>query len=337
MRPGPARHETVQRPFHRSQERGRHAHRHCHSQRVAVAAGVLDRDPALLAGDADDHRAPRPLQRREPLAGGRRFHDPRRRILRGQVAQPAQQVVQSVHGSRGSLGRQRLQSQLQVGQRGRVDQVAQLLLAEQLAQQVAVQGQRAGPPLRQGRVALVHVGGQVVEEQRAGERRGRDRLHFPDLDLTSRHSPEHLAQRRQVEEVGQAFAIGLDDDRERAVPAGHGQQAGRTLPLLPERRPRAGPAPRQEQRPRRVLAETGREHGRASQPPDDQVLDLVGRREEESPETEAAGARRPSFESAPAASPSGRRIAIPSSDQIVWAPWPSLSSSRASIASAHGA
>ena len=60
---------------------------------------------------------------------------------------------------------------LQVGldglQRARVDQLAQLLLAEQLAQQLAVQRERGGASLGVGLVALVHVRGDVVEQQAA--------------------------------------------------------------------------------------------------------------------------------------------------------------------------
>ena len=71
---------------------------------------------------------------------------------------------------------QALQLELQVGDRGRVEQLAQLLLAEQLGQQLAVERQRLRAPLGQRRVALVHVGADVVEEQPGGERRRRARL-----------------------------------------------------------------------------------------------------------------------------------------------------------------
>ena len=76
----------------------------------------------------------------------------------------------------------RCRSASTVLQRVRVDQVAQLLLAEQLAQQVAVQRQRGGAALGVGRVALVHVRRDVVEQQRRGERRRGRRL---DLDHAS--------------------------------------------------------------------------------------------------------------------------------------------------------
>jgi hypothetical protein len=159
--------------------------------------------------------------------------------------------------------------------RRRVDQVAQFLLTEQFSQQVAVQRQRARAALGQRRIAFVHVRGEVVEQQRFGERRGRDRLHVPDLDLAPRHSPENLAQGRQVEEIGQAFAISLDDDRERPVSTRNREQPGRSLALLPQRRTRARPAARQEQGAGGVLAEPRREHGGGTEPADDQVFDLL--------------------------------------------------------------
>ena len=80
----------------------------------------------------------------------------------------------------------------------------------------------------------------------------------------------------QVEHVGQALAVRLDEDRERAVAAGDGEQARRPLALLPQRRPRARPAARKEQRPCRVLAEAAREQRRGRDLPDDEVLDLLG-------------------------------------------------------------
>ena len=59
---------------------------------------------------------------------------------------------------------QGLEGELEVGQGLGIDQLAQLLLAQQLAEQVAVQGQRLGPPLGERRVTLVHVDGDVIEQ-----------------------------------------------------------------------------------------------------------------------------------------------------------------------------
>ena len=102
-----------------------------------------------------------------------------------------------------------------------------------------------------------------------------------DGDLAAGHPGQDLAQGRQVEHVGEALAIGLDEDRERAVAAGHGQQVGRSLALLPERRPGPRPAARQQERAGRVLAEARREQRGVGDLRDDEVLDLVGVREEQ--------------------------------------------------------
>ena len=91
---------------------------------------------------------------------------------------------------------QGLEAQLEIGQRVRIEQLAQLLLAEQLAQQVAVERQRAGAALGDRRVAVVHVGGDVVEHEAARERRGAHRLDAVDGDLAARDAGQDLAQGR---------------------------------------------------------------------------------------------------------------------------------------------
>ena len=58
-----------------------------------------------------------------------------------------------------------LQLDLQVDHGRGVEQLAQLLLAEQLAQALAVERKGLRASLRQRRIALVHVLGDVVEEQ----------------------------------------------------------------------------------------------------------------------------------------------------------------------------
>ena len=102
-----------------------------------------------------------------------------------------------------------------------------------------------------------------------------------DDDVAPGDLGQDLAERRQVEDVAQALAIGLDQDREAAIAAGDGQQVRRPLALLPERRARPGPTTRQEQGPGRVLAEPAGEQGGRGQLPDDEVLELVGIREEQ--------------------------------------------------------
>ena len=186
-----------------------------------------------------------------------------------------------VDGRRLPVVGQRLERQLEVGQRLRIEQLAQLLLAEQLAQQVAIEREGAGAALGERRVALVHVRGDVVEQKAARERAGLRRLDAVDRDLATGDAAEDVAQRVEVENVGQALAVRLDEDREAAVAAGDREQVGRPLALLPQRRPRARPAARQEQGPRRVLAEAAREQRGVGDLPDDQVLDVLGRREQQ--------------------------------------------------------
>ncbi len=282
MGPGVARQQPVQCPGGRPEERGRHPDRRGDPDPVAVARHVLDGDPAVVAGDPRPDRAARAGQLLEPRTGGRLAAlGPCRDLGRRQVPQPAQQVVDAVERRCPAVLGQRLEVQLEVGQGVRVEQLAQLLLAEQLAQQVAIERQRARAALGDRRVAVVHVGGDVVEHQAARERRGAHGLDPVDGDLASRHAPEDVAQAGQVEHVRQAFAVGLDQDRERAVARRDRQQVRRALTLLPQRRPRPRPAPRQEQRPRRVLAEPAGEQGRRRQLADDQVLELVGLGEEQ--------------------------------------------------------
>ena len=207
--------------------------------------------------------------------GAVRRRDPRRDLVRAQVAQAAQQVVDLVGGRGRPLRREGLQLQLQVGQGARVEQLAQLVRPEQLAQEVAVERQRLRAAVGERRVAFVHVGRDVVEEERAGERRGARQLDADEADLAPLERPQQGLQRRQVEDVLEALAVRLQDDREAAVPAGHGQELRGPLPHLPQRRARAGSASRQQQRPGRVLAEAAGEERRPAEDADDQLLHLV--------------------------------------------------------------
>ena len=140
MRACPARDQASESIVDRRQEGRRHADRQRHPQRVAISSRVLDGDPAILAVDPQRDRPSRFLQGAQPLSGGGRLHDPGRDLFHGQVAQSPQQVVQRIHRSGRSFRNKRLKRQLQIRERGRIDEVAQLLLAEQLAQQLAVEG-----------------------------------------------------------------------------------------------------------------------------------------------------------------------------------------------------
>ena len=191
---------------------------------VAVEAGVLGREPALLAADAHaDGPAPL-LEVAQHALRRHRLEAALLRLVGRQVAHRAQHVVHAV----GVGGAGALAGALEVGlhllERARVDQLAQLLLAEQLPQQLAVERQRRGAPLGVGRVALVHVGRDVVEQQRRGERGGALRLDLDQRQLPRVQAAQQRLEAGQVEHVAQALAVGLEHDRELAVALGHLEQ-----------------------------------------------------------------------------------------------------------------
>ena len=119
---------------HLGQAAGRHG-----TQRIAIQAGVLGGDPALLAADTQDDRPPRGLELGKPFEGQRSRRGALGQFGLGQVTDPAQHVVKRVGGLRARAFGASLQVGLDLIQGDRVDQVAQLLEPEQLAQQIAVE------------------------------------------------------------------------------------------------------------------------------------------------------------------------------------------------------
>ena len=91
----------------------------------------------------------------------------------------------------------------------RVDQVSKLLLAQELLQQVSIEGQGLRPPLRKRRVVFVHVSGDVVEEERGRIGRRARRLDLDEIDLPLTQCREKAFQGRQVENVLEALSVGL--------------------------------------------------------------------------------------------------------------------------------
>ena len=231
----------------------RMARRSATSWSTHASAGPAARPPSRRAGRATDVDLP---QR--------------------QRAEHPQQVVDLVGVAGPATVDQPLQLELEVGQHARVDQLAQLLGPEQVAQQVAVERQRRRPALGQRRVALVHVDADPAEQQRLGERGRPWRLDRHHAHPAGPQVGQHLAQGGQVEHVVDALAGGLEQDREVGMVGGHGQQIGRLLALLPQRRAPIGSAPGQQQGPGRALAEPRREHGRLRELGHHHRLDLVG-------------------------------------------------------------
>ena len=175
------------------------------------------------------------------------------------------------------VGASRLAAELALDllQSARVDQIAELLLPEQLAQEVAVERQRLGAPLGGRRVVLVHVVGDVVEEERGRVGRGRRGLDVHEVDLAAAQALQEPLQRGQVEHVLQALAIGLEHDREGRVAARDLEERLRLKALLPERRALAGPAARDQQRAAGVFAEASAEERGVAELAGDELLNLV--------------------------------------------------------------
>ena len=195
---------------------------------------------------------------------------------RGQRTEQPQQVGHALGVAGLPVGRESLQLELELGQHVGVEQLPELGPAQQLGQQALVEREGRGTPLGDGRVAFVHERRDVAEQQRPRERRGLRGRDLDDPDLARGQVPHHPEQRRDVVHVLEALADGLQHDREGRVLDGDLEQLGAALTLLPQRRPPAGVAARQQQRSGRALAEAGREQRRAADLPGDDVLDLVG-------------------------------------------------------------
>ena len=275
VRAGPAGQERTERVVDGLEEDVGQPGGKADAQRVAVAAGVLGGDEALLAGDAHDDG---------PALGdegvGEVVRRARGQLLTRQVAEAAQQVVGGVGVAGPPPFVEILEVGLEVGQRLGLDQLAQLLGAEEVGQQVAVEGEGLRLALGDRSVALVQEVGDVGEGERRGERRRPPRVDRHHTHVARPHVAHQLDEGRDVEGITQALAIGLEKDRERAVLRRHREQVGGPLALLPQRRPRARSAPGQQQGPGRVLAEPSCEQRGVGQLRDDEVLHLLGLEED---------------------------------------------------------
>src|SRR6185437_5796690 len=115
--------------------------------------------------DTHPDRAPRLFELREPL---RRRAALDRFCARERPDEP-EQVGDAFDVSRFSLRGKELQLVLDFVDRVGIENLAQLGLPEQLAQERGVEGQRLRPTLGKGRVALVQKRCYVTEKQRPRE------------------------------------------------------------------------------------------------------------------------------------------------------------------------
>ena len=169
----------------------------------------------------------------------------------------------------------RSQRGLDLLDRAEVEELAQLLDAHQLAEQVAVERERLRSSLFGRRVVLVHVGRDVLEEEGRGERGRRHGLDLGHRERARLDAAQDAAERGQVEDVLEHLAVRLEHDRELRVAARDLEEALRLQPLLPERRALTRSASRDEQCPRGVLAEARAVERRLRELAEQELLDLV--------------------------------------------------------------
>ena len=174
---------------------------------VAVAAGVLRRDQALLPSDADANGA----ALRSSSAAARVVDLPGR-----EVAEPPQQVGQRL-GAPLPAGADRLDTSACASGSSRSPSSSWPSSSRSTPRSSGSAWARRS---REGRVGLVHVVRDVVEEERGRERRAVRRLDLdqPDLRGAAGRASSSISA-GEVEHVLQALAVRLEHDREDRVAA----------------------------------------------------------------------------------------------------------------------
>ena len=249
---------------HRLEQRSRQARRQRNAQPIAITRGIFGGNQALFAGDAQLQQSPRANQPvdliRATLAKPRAAP-----VFARKIAQPQAEIVNAVGRARAIILRKALRRLFHFGDGVGIEQLAQIGLAQQLAQLILIDGERLGAALGQRRIAVVEKIGHVAEQQRRGKRRRLARLHHMHAQLPLLNGAQRFNQRRHVENVAQALAIGLEQQRERGIARGHAEQIVRALAQLPQRRALVGAAARQQQRAARGLAKAPGKQRRRSQ------------------------------------------------------------------------
>ena len=148
--------------------------------------------------------------------------------------------------------------------------------AEQALQRVEVQREQGRAAFGVRLVILVHHLPHIAEHDGFGERRRRLRLDIDQVDLTVGEPCHQPPERGQVVDVLQAFAGGLQQQREVALRPRGVEQLDATQALLPQRHALARVGARQVQRTRRAFAEACGEQHRLPHLFGHQSLDVIG-------------------------------------------------------------
>ena len=139
------------------------------TQRIAIAARVFDGDPALLARDRDFDDAVGLCKLKSGGTAAALQARSRFDLLGGQIAEAEEQVMNSIDRLRLVPLVEVLQLHLHLGQHVRVEELAQLGLAEKLTKLGLIDRQRLRLPFGQRRVAVVDEIRHVAEKQRSGK------------------------------------------------------------------------------------------------------------------------------------------------------------------------
>ena len=122
------RHERVRVISH--EERGGETERQADTERVAIAARILGGDETPLAGDPDVEDAALADKLRDPVVHRRGFGASRADLVRGQIAETKEHLVDAVGVTRGPLANEVLQRELEIGDGILVEELAKLHLPE---------------------------------------------------------------------------------------------------------------------------------------------------------------------------------------------------------------
>ena len=247
-----------------------------HSYSIAKAGRVVAGRESIVVRDAHLDRSALFQQRTHPGLDRCPVDRTSLKIKAVERPEPSQHIVKLIGVACPAAIDQQLEFELKVSEHLGIEQLTKLLRAEHVAQQLPIERQRRCSALGDRGVAFVHVDGDPREQQRL-RKRGRligvDRHHAHLAASQIRH---HRTQSRQVEHVVDALAGGFEQHREGRILGGHVEQIGGPLTLLPQRGALIGPTTRQQQCPGGTLAEASGEHRRIGQARNNDVVDLIG-------------------------------------------------------------
>ena len=164
-----------------------------------------------------------------------------------QIAKAQAKVVDAISGAGTVVFEQALGGLFNLGDGVGIEQFAEVGIAQQFAQLILIDGESLGATFGQRSVSVIEEIGHIAEQQRGSEGRRLAGVDHMDAELALFDGPQGFKQRRHVEYVAQAFAIGLEQHRKRWIARSHAQQVVGAFAQLPQRGAGIGAAARKEQ------------------------------------------------------------------------------------------